>query len=251
MDRVFLSVKVCGKERHREAFLDGDLHLNPLGYFRKYEEGAVANVADRHEGTISLHQPGQFTVTLTCDELPDGQYTIPAEDFAGPVVIQRDGDSALNVLCLYAVHERGHVFESDDDFESFVAAQMLKPEVDGLGEFAALVFDTGAFQSRVLHAVRDKGFGLIAGLVDYYDPATFSGTFGDAEAVLKKRAEYSHQREYRFAVDRGIDEEAAYTLHVGSLRDIALGCRTAEVNGLIRELLHQLRSQGVFGSGLK
>ncbi|MEE1949262.1 hypothetical protein V0R48_09775 [Pseudomonas alcaligenes] len=247
MLRVFFSVKVCGKELHREAFLDGRLHMNPLGFFRKYEEGTAANVADRHEGTVSLLQPGQFTMTLTRDDLPDWEYSIPAEDLAGPAVIQHDGHNALNVLCLYAVHEREHIFESEEDFESFVDAQMMKPEVDGLGDYAVVVFDTSAFQKRVLQAIRDKGFGAIAGLVDYYDPSTFNGTFDNAQAVLKKRVEYSHQREYRFAVDRGVSEESAYTLDVGSLRDIAVGCRTADVNELIRGFLQQLRAQGVFG----
>jgi|GEM_PF-696358 len=246
MSRVFFSVKVCGEELHREGFLDGRLYMNPLSFFRKYEEGAVANIADRHEGTVSLFQPGQFTMTLSRDDLSGWNYTIPAEDFAGPTIIQHDGHNALNVLCLYAVHERGHVFESDEDFESFVESQMMKPEVDDLGDYAAVVFDTGAFQKRVLQAIRKKGFAAIAGLVDYYDPATFNGTFDDAQAVLKKRVEYSHQREYRFAMDRGVSEEVAYTLEVGSLRDIAMGCRTTEVNELVRGFLHQLRAQGVF-----
>lgn len=247
MSRVFFNIKVCEKEQYREAFLDGFLHMNPLGFFRRYTEGAVANIADRHEGTISLLQPGQFTMTITCDDLPDWQYTVPEEDLAGPSIIQYDGHNAQNVLCMYAVHERGHTFASEDDFERFVDAQMMKPEVDELGGYASVVVDTGAFQKRVLHAIRSKGFGAVAGLVDYYDPSTFNGSFDKEQAVLKKRDDYSHQREYRFALDRGVHEEAPYTLPVGSLRDIAIGCRTSEVNDLIRGYLHQMKAQGVFG----
>lgn len=247
MARVFFNVKVCSQEKYRDAFIDGFLHMSPLGYFRRLEEGAVANIADRHEGTVALFQPGQFTMTWTSDALPGGQYTVPVEDFAGPVVIQHDEHNPLNVLCLYAIHERGHTFESDDDFDRFVEAQLLKPEVDGLGDFAAFVVDTKRFGERVHQAIQLHGFGATAGLVEYYDPETYHGQFDQRQAVLKKRAEYSHQREYRFAVDRGVAEEEAYTLEVGSLRDIAVACRTSEVNGLIRDYLHQMRAQGVFG----
>ncbi|MNR53147.1 hypothetical protein D3C85_1731070 [compost metagenome] len=83
--------------------------------------------------------------------------------------------------------------------------------------------------------------------MDYYDPTTFNGTFDSDRAVFSKRNTYSHQREYRFAIDRETEEDAPYTLKVGSLRDIAVGCRTSEVNDLIRSYLYQMRGQGVFG----
>lgn len=245
MTRIFFNIKVCKTERYREDFLDGSLYMNTLGFFRRYNEEAVANVADRYEGTISLQQPGRHTITFTRHDLPDCQYTIA--DFAGPSVIQYRGHNHLNVLCLFAVHEKGHTFGSDDHFENFVDAQMLKPEVDDLGEYAAIVFDTGAFQKKVFEAIRSNDFGAFSGLVDYYDAATFHGSFDQAQAVFKKRNEYAHQREYRIALDRQALEEAPYTLSVGSLRDIAIGCRTSEVNDLIRGYLHQLRAQGVFG----
>lgn len=245
MTRIFFKIKICSEQRYREDFLDGSLYMNTLGFFRSYEEATVGNVADRHEATISLLQPEQHTITLTRDDLPGWQHIITG--IAGPTVLQSDYHSRLNVLCLYAAHERGHTFETDEHFECFVNAQMLAPEVDGLGGFAAIVFDTAAFQARVFDAIRRNDFSAVAGLVDYYDVSVFHGSFDQKQAVLKKRSEYSHQREYRFALDRETSEEAPYTLSVGSLRDIAIGCDTSEVNGLVRSYLYQLRAQGVFG----
>lgn len=247
MARVFFTVKVCSKEQYRDAFLDGHLHMNTLGFFKRFEEGASANIADQHEGTIALLQPELSTITIQSEALPGGQYTLAAEDLAGPTTIQHAGYDALNVFCLYAVHERGWSIESEEDFERFVEAQMLRPEVDALGDYAVVVANTDSFLKRVSAAIRERGFRAVAGLVDYYDPTSFNGMFDSAQAVLKKRAEYPHQREYRFAVDRGVPEGGAYTLEVGPLRDIAVGCRTDEVNELIRGFLHQLRAQGVFG----
>lgn len=240
MSRIFFNIKVCGKEDHREGFLDGNLFMNTLGYFRNYEEDGVANIGDYHEATISLLQPGQFTMTIN-------DYTIPAEDFAGPSVVQYNGHNTLNLLCLYAIHERGYSFNSDEDFERFVADQMMKPEVDGLGEYAAVVVNTKEFQKRVAQAIKKENFKAMGSLVDYYNPETFHGTFEENRAIFKKRDVYSHQKEYRFALDRGVEEESSYTLKVGSLRDICFGCRTSEVNDLIRSYLYQMKDQGVFG----
>ncbi|QQQ52333.1 hypothetical protein JJQ97_09015 [Pseudomonas syringae] len=246
MSRVFFNIKVCGKESYREAFLDGQLYMNPLGFFRRHEEGATANIADRHEGTVSLLQPGQFVMTITSNLLPGGEYTVPAEDMAGPSVIQYDGHDTWNMLCLYAVHERGYILESDSDFERFVEPQLMKPEVGGLGDYAAVVVDPVTFQQLLFAAIHDNGFGVVAGLVDYSDPHTLHGSFAKVQAILKKRDDYSHQREYRFALDRGTQEESPFTLSLGSLRDIAIGCRTAEVNVLVKDYLYQLRDQDVF-----
>lgn len=241
MNRVFFTIKVCGQEEHRDGFIEGHLFMNRLSYFRQYEEAETANIGDRHEATVMLLQPGQFTMTI-------GDYTIPAEDMAGPSVLQHNGHNSLNLLCLYAVNERGHSFCSEGDFECFVEAQMMKPEVDGLGDYAAIVVNTKAFQERVFQAIRRQGFKGMASLVDYYNPLTFNGSFDTDRAVFNKRDTYSHQREYRFAIDRGVDEEAAYTLEVGSLQDICVKCHTSEVNELIRAYLYQMKGQGVFGT---
>lgn len=186
-------------------------------------------------------------MTIKSDGLPGGQLTIPAEDLVGPTFLQDNKLDTFNVFCVYAVHERGHTFASEKDFERFVDLQMMEPEVGGLGDYAAVVVVTKAFQERVLNAIKAEGFKAVAGLVDYYDPSVFNGAFGDAEAVLRKRAEYSHQREYRYALDRSVHAEAPFTLDVGSLRDIAIGCRTSEVNDHIRDYLHQMKAHGVFG----
>lgn len=242
-----MNIKVCSKEVYREQFLDGHLRMNALGYFRRYEEGVTANIADRYEGTSILLQPGQFTLTVSGEGLPGGKFTFLEEDLAGPMVIQNNTYDLLNVLCVYALSERGHTIVSEEDFERFVDAQMMSPEVGELGGYAAIVVDSKAFQERVVHTVRELGFKGFSGLVEYYDPASFNGEFEGVQAVLRKRAEYSHQREYRYVLDRGVDVEGVYTLSVGSLRDIAIGCRTSEVNGFIRDFLHQMKAQGVFG----
>lgn len=245
MSRIFFKVKVCGEAAHRDGFLDGYLYMNTLGYFKRYEEGDAANIADRHEATAMLLQPGKFTMTISGEGIDE--FTIREEDLGGPAIFQHDHHNQLNVFCVYAVHERGHTFGSDEDFENFVEAQMMKPEVDGLGRYAAVVVDTKAFQERVLQAIRRENFKASASLVDYYDPSTFHGSFDDDRVAFNKRDVYSHQREYRYAIARGTGEETPYSLYVGSLRDICIACETSDVNELIRSYLYQMKEQGVFG----
>jgi len=253
MNRIIFSVKVCEKEKYREDFLDGNLHMNTLGYFRRYEDSREGNVGDPHEAAVWVLQPGQFTMTINVNE-PLGlirEFTIPAEDIAAPTILQYEGHNNLNLFCMYAVHDGEFTSASEQDFERFVEAQMLRPEVDGLGDFAAIIVKTKDFQDRVFHALRQAlqrdGLRYMAGLVSYYDPATFHGQFDEDRAVFNKRSTFAHQREYRFALDRGSNKGEAIKLSVGSLRDICIACRTEEVNEKLRDFLYQLRAQGVFG----
>jgi hypothetical protein len=71
MNRIFFKVKVCGEAAHRDSFLDGHLYMNTLGYFKRYEEGEAANIADRHEATVMLLQPGKFTMTISGEGIED------------------------------------------------------------------------------------------------------------------------------------------------------------------------------------
>lgn len=246
MDRIIFSVKVCDKEEYREDFLDGNLYMNSLGYFRRYEDSREGNVGDPHEAAVWVLQPGQFTMTINEPTGTIGEFTIPAEDMAAPTILQHKKHDTLNLLCMYAVHDGGFTSASEQDFERFVEAQMLRPEVDGLGGFAAIVIKTKDFQDRVFHALRRDDHRYMAGLVSYYDPATFHGQFDEDRAAFNKRSTFAHQREYRFALDREVDKEEAIKLSVGTLRDICIACRTEEVNGMLRDFLYQLRAQGEF-----
>lgn len=82
-------------------------------------------------------------------------------------------------------------------------------------------------------ATEKNNYGLNSGLVDYYNPDTFSGTFNDEEAVFKKRNEYSHQKEYRFAFDTGVTGKEPLLLDIGDISDITMQCDVADINKLI------------------
>lgn len=89
------------------------------------------------------------------------------------------------------------------------------------------------FIDRVSNAVRSNNYGLSAHLVDYYDPNTFTGSFSEVDAVFKKRNEFSHQKEFRFAFDTGVSGDNPLILDIGDITDITTLCNVEELNELL------------------
>ncbi len=66
-----------------------------------------------------------------------------------------------------------------------------------MGEYAVIVTDVKAFIDRITLAAQANNFGMESRLVEYYDPASFNGTFDEVDVIFRKRIEYKHQKEYR------------------------------------------------------
>lgn len=88
------------------------------------------------------------------------------------------------------------------------------------GEHVVLVLAT-PFIDRVASTIKASGHWGTAGLVEYYDPETFSGEFTSKEALLRKHQEFAYQSEYRFAFHTGMRGKDAAVLDAGPLHDIA------------------------------
>ena len=222
---IFFFVKVFTKKTHAEDFLRGTLYSNRLAFFKKLEEDTQANRSDRHEAVVGWYQPDQISLTLNGREI---------KDLAAPVSLQMNQHNDLNVFCIYAAHSGP--FEVITDENIFDLKDHLKIPSDclTLGDYAVVVTQAKSFIDRVVGAVKDEGFGLKAGLVEYYDPSAFSGSFSEDEAVFRKRKEFEYQREYRFSFDTGIPGDDPLKLKIGDISDIALLCSTSEVNNLLQ-----------------
>lgn len=219
-------MKVFSKKTHAEDFLRGTLYSNRLAFFKKLEEDAQANRSDRDEAVLGWYQPDQISLTLNGLEI---------KDLAAPVSLQMNQHNDLNVFCIYAAHSGP--FEVITDENIFDLKDHLKiPPSDflTLGDYAVVVTQAKSLIDRVVGAAKDRGFGLRAGLVEYYDPSAFSGSFSEDEAVFRKRKEFEHQREYRFSFDTGIPGDDPLKLKIGDISDIALLCSTSEVNNLLQ-----------------
>ena len=100
-----------------------------------------------------------------------------------------------------------------------------------LGEFAVVVKNVPTFLARARAAAKEAGYRFARGLVQYYDPNIFHGSFLDVESVFRKQAYYRHQREFRLVMYAGPSRGAPLWMHLGDLSDITLVLPSADLNG--------------------
>ncbi|MGM0582965.1 MAG: hypothetical protein ACQETL_19975 [Bacteroidota bacterium] len=222
---IFFFVKVFSKKNHAEDFLRGTLYSNRLAFFKKLEEAVQANRGDKHEALIGWYQPNQVSLTLNGYEI---------KDIVAPLSLQKNIHNNLNVFCIYAAHSGSFEEITDKNIIDLKNYLKIPPDCLELGKYAVVITHAKTFIDRVIKSVKNEGFGLKAGLVEYYDPNVFSGTFSEDVAVFRKRQEFAHQREYRFSINTGSSGDDALKLQIGDISDIAIFCKTSQVNSLLK-----------------
>ena len=221
---IFFLVKIFNDEKYAKDFRNGKLFANRLSYFRNLEEDQDSNRGDMHEGVVSWLQPDQVKLEINGRTLTD---------LAGPVSVKMNWHDHLNVFCIYAAHSGEFESLSHESLADFKTQLEIPESCLNLGKYAVVVTNFTQFIERVKIATAKNNYGLNACLVDYYNPDTFNGTFSEEEAVFKKRNEYSHQKEYRFAFDTGVTGKEALVLDIGDISDITTQCNVADVNKLL------------------
>jgi hypothetical protein len=240
--RIYMLIKIFDKEEYADAFIQkGELFCKTLGEFKKIdvEDGR----GDRFEAVTDWHQPDQIKLTITYKDNDGIEKSFPIEKLAGPLTIQNNGYDRLNLYCMYAVKapEFEESYETEEERVAIVEKinSMLKErstlsdEVLSLGEFAVVVYQVEEFISRVKSAAQEKNFACWNGLIGYYDPDKFHGSFKEHESIFRKRIIYEHQNEYRFAFGSH-EAEGTKVMHIGSLDGIAIKVPTREINEKIQ-----------------
>ncbi|WP_342616960.1 hypothetical protein [Rhodoferax sp. GW822-FHT02A01] len=238
MATIFLLIKVFDKEEYADAFIQtGEMFCKTIGQFKRIE-GDVAR-GDKFEALSDWHQPDRVSLTLSFKS-PNGEEKSFPIGLAGPLAIQSNAHDHLNAFCMYAVsvpdfegsyeteEERLHLVKK---FNSMLkVSATLGDEMLALGEHAVLIYNVAEFIDRVIKAAKSEGYSSWKGLVEYFDPDIFHGSFEGVESVFRKRSVYSYQREFRFVFtsDRPDGEK---TLHAGPLEGMALKLKTGEING--------------------
>lgn len=240
--RIYLLIKVFDKEEYADAFInEGQMFCRTLGDFKRIEDGGLRG--DVYEGVTDWHQPHGIKVTISYKNRDGAEHSFPLTDLAGPLVVQNNGYDMLNLYCMYAVkvEEFEESYESEEERVRVVEKvntllkerSTLSEKVHSLGDFAVVVYQVQDFIKRVRKTADARSFSCWNGSVKYYDPDSFSGSFGGVEAVFRKRNIYLHQNEYRFAFGSdGADGEKV--VNVGSLSGIAFKVKTAEINDMVQ-----------------
>lgn len=208
MDRIIrFYLKLFATRAYAEEFCSGRLLLRPLRYFKDLES-APDRRGDKHEAVSRWYQPADIRVEI-------GGIPIPSSDIAAPLVFQEQAYDETRVLCLYA-----GTAPFEGTLEQLESELRIPDEAFEMGEWAALVHSPKQFQQRFLAACRRDNRNGKGKLVRYFDPQTYSGSLEDP--IFWKKKEYSHQREYRFALRPIESDPEMLFFDVGDLSDIAV-----------------------------
>ena len=225
MELILYLAKAFKKQEYADKFIRGEMYCNRLACFKKLEDRDGRG--DTYEGAVVLQLEG--LVMTWEDKDPDtgevvGRHTI--EGFAAPPVLAPEWFDDINLFCMFAAHSGDFQHEPSEGYLDRLKEHLKMPdEYAKLGEHAVVITNTTEFLRRVEKAAHREGYGILWGLVKYYDPQVGTPPIrSDIETIFSKRKKYAYQREFRFAIDTGTTEGGAITLDIGDISDIA--CRT-------------------------
>jgi hypothetical protein len=235
-DTILFLVKFfrAGKDQYVDQFIKGKLFMNRLSYFRSIERAKER--ADRHEATAMWWQPNNLSIQFK----DHPELNIGPQDLGAPVSMTFDYHSDLHIFCMSAMRTGEFEFvdgqfdcRTDDDARKLKQQLEFSEQCLKLGDVAVVV-NAGEFMLRVKHAIDKKGYKFAATLVEYYDPAKFHGKFRFDEIPFRKRAEFSHEKEYRIVVDSNTKGQDALEIEIGDISDISAKMAAANLNNEFR-----------------
>lgn len=142
---------------------------------------------------------------------------------AGPLAIHRRAPLTWPIFCTYAVNSRG--FEhgvSAETLKNFKTVLQLHERCYGLGSHVVVLRDMPQFLDKVNAAIRKTGMRGSAGLIDYYDEASYHGAFDPKRIPFHKSKRYEDQREFRIVIQHPQEVSAPFILEIGDISDIAM-----------------------------
>ena len=230
MKMIFFFVKFFDDEKYVNDFISGKLFANRLSYFKNIEKDEYVSRGDRHEGVVNWLQPDRVRLAI------DGQDI--TGDLAGPVGVQMNWLGHLNVFCIYAAHSGDFRGLSSENIGDFKKQLMISEDCLKLGKYAVVITNVSKFIGRIETAAKARSYRVCRGLVEYYNPETFHGSFSGKEAIFMKRDEYSYQKEYRLAIDTGVQGNNPIILDIGDITDISMPSNVVDINKNLEIRLH-------------
>jgi len=230
MNNRFLTyfVKFFKEKDHANQFIEGNLYLNRISFFKKngYEDEDNDGRPDRHEAISSWLQPNGLS--LTVESFPE--LSLSEKDFLGPVSIADPCYEALHVLCMTATVVKFDEGLNSKEIESLAQKNLrINEECLKLGSYAVIVEAT-SFCNRIKSALQKRGDYFKGQLVEYYDEKIFNGHIAEKDIPFRKQERFSYQNEFRIVVDTQTVGENHITIEIGTLQDIAQKVMSSDVN---------------------
>lgn len=217
--KTFALVKFFSEHEHARQFLDGDLFMRRLSYYRRQED--AEGRWDATEGVWTWLQKHGLEIELTVPRI--GVANITERDLAAPVSISLDEADELYIYCMYAYYVQEPLpgddpeeIYGDDRLGELEAALQIDPRCLRFGPHA-VVIPYGAFMERLKTTATNQALKLRADLVRYYDNETLNGQFQLKDVPFRKQKRFDYQREYRICI-RTLDRSPLpRTFNIGSL----------------------------------
>lgn len=239
MKKVGILLKVFSAEKYKKDFLNGNLYMNTINYFRKYEEEAKGNIGDKFEALTGWMHPHEFRFEI---EVNGVKITLNPDDIVGPITTSMKIHDHANVFCMTHLHshdvDMGNI-KSDEEYELVKRYFTLPEDVRNLGEYMVVITKPMEFVGRALAEGKrllqsKEASDYQSKQVIYYDEAEKSLMLDNSrDAPFYKQSLYAHQNEYRLCLTRDNPDDKPYVMHIGDLRDISMEIKTSEFNSLI------------------
>ena len=199
MERLLILFKFGHCDHLQQLRMHGLLHAKPQRYFQELESDPQRG--DRTETTDHVFQASEVTKLTITSEHPPRNFGITSDHFRSPLRMSVKGERC-NIYCMFSITQPTNPLLDERNlagggWESFVA-----------------IFNTQIFLDRVSLAASSRRLRCEYGLVDYYDPESYSGETGP----FRKPSTFAHQKEFRFIFQPG--SESPINLEIGSLVDI-------------------------------
>jgi hypothetical protein len=220
--RTFAYAKFFSERAHAEQFLDGDLFMRRLAYFRDQED--EEGRWDRTEGVWAWLQKQGIKIELTVPTI--GVANITERDLAAPVSMSLGETDDLYILCMYAYYTQEPLptdnprdVYGEDRLTELAAALQIDPRCLRFGSHAVVV-PVCPFMERLKTAAVNQGLRVRADHVRYYDDEVLNGQFHRKDVPFRKQKRFDYQSEYRICV-RTLDRSPGpRTFNIGSLRGV-------------------------------
>jgi len=154
-------------------FLDGKIYMNRLSYFSALEENKKDNRADTREALVAIWQPKDVIIEINGRVLTS---------IASPIESRQNKNTHLHLFCLFTgATSESHLLNPEDNIQKILDDFNVPEECANLGGYYVVIHNTQKFIERMVRSIREAGYGgsAKAGMVEYYDPESFTGEFGD------------------------------------------------------------------------
>jgi len=220
--RGFAMVKFFSEFEHAQQFLNGDLFMRRLSYYRREED--AEGRWDSTEGVWAWLQKGGLQIQMNVPNI--GAVNIGERDLAAPVAMSLGEPDDLYIFCTYAYYLEEPLPGDDpkdiygeDRLPELEAALQIDPRCLRFGPHA-VVIPWGVFMERIKRAATSQSLRLRAGLVRYYDNEVLNGQFQLKDVPFRKQKRFEYQREFRICIQTLDSSPTPRIFNIGFLRGL-------------------------------